>query len=76
MGYDELLDVGLPSWQMSCCGMVYSISFWLFVFHFIWDKVQLNILVYVDDFVIAENNGDVIHKFICVCFYTKELGVL
>ena len=43
------------------------------------DKIHLSILVYVDDLVLAGNNGVAIQKFkdyLCHCFHMKDLGTL
>ena len=43
------------------------------------DGIQLAVLVYVDDLIIAGNKTDLINEFksyLCQCFHMKDLGLL
>lgn len=49
------------------------------LFSFIKGDVEICVLIYVDDLVIASNNLDRLEKFkayLCICFHMKDLGRL
>ncbi|GAA0175726.1 hypothetical protein LIER_28844 [Lithospermum erythrorhizon] len=48
---------------------------------FTWSKkaVQINVLVYVDDLILSENNSVVVFslkEYLSSCFHMKDLGIL
>lgn len=56
--------------------VVKAVLLWLFSLHFEKNQVQFNILVYVDDIIVSENDHSTIYLFkqyLSTYFYMKDL---